>query len=76
MAGKRMIHRRREYIDAQHHPRSATGRRIVNGLVPADSEVADLDGIQRPFALFERPPGQRDTERPGKHLRIERKDGS
>src|SRR3569623_3410991 len=47
-----------EHIDAQHHPCPAAGRGVVYGAVLVDREVADVDRIERPFAITERPARQ------------------
>ena len=49
--GQRVVHGSRQHIDAQHHARPAPGRRIVDGTMPVDREIAYLHRIERPLAL-------------------------
>ena len=65
----------RQHVGAHHHARTAAGRRVVDRAVPVGGKVADLYRIERPLALGERAAGEAGTERPGKHLGIEREDG-
>ena len=70
-----VIDRRAQHIDPQHHSRAAARRRVVDGAVLVDREVADLDGVERPLALRQGAAGEADAERAREHLRIKREHG-
>src|SRR5690606_10060670 len=55
---------------------AAAGRRVVDIAVLGGGEVADVDRVERPFALGHRLAGARLAERAGKHVGIEGQDGS
>ena len=61
-----------EDIGAHHHAGAAARRRVVDGAVAPKAEVANGNGAQRPQPRLQRPADERDTERPGKHLREQR----
>ncbi len=61
-----------EHVGAHHHAGAAARRRVVDGAMAADAEVADGNGAQRPQAGLQRPADERDAERPGEHLREQR----
>ncbi|CAH0497269.1 hypothetical protein NVSP9465_02322 [Novosphingobium sp. CECT 9465] len=70
----RKIHSLGQHIHPQDHPRPAASRRIVHRPVLVSRKVADLHRIHRPRPLSQRPPRKADTQRAGKHLRVERED--
>ena len=59
-------------IGAQHHAGAASGRRVIDLPMLAETEIANLDGIERPDACVARLSGERDAERTWKHLRKKR----
>ena len=66
---------RGEHVDAQHHPRPATRRRVVDRAVPVGGEVPDIARRERPDSVSQRAAGEAVPERPGKHLGVEGEDG-
>ncbi len=61
-----------QHVGAHHHAGAAAGRRIVDGAMPADAELADGYRAQRPQAGLQRPADERDAERSREHLRKQR----
>ena len=47
---------------------------VINGAMLVGGKIADLQGLERPLAVFQRPARQRHAQRTGKHLGIERQD--
>ena len=70
-----IINRGPQHIGAQHHPRAAASRSVIDGAMLIDREIANLHRIQRPLTLLPRPPRERYAQRPGKHLGVEGEDG-
>ena len=60
--------RRAHDVGAHHHAGAAAGGRVVHGAMPADAEVADADGLERPQSLAQRLAGQRGRQRPREQL--------
>ena len=75
VAGARGIDGGAQDIGAHDHAGAAAGRRIVHGAMPADAELADADGVERPQPLAQRLARQRRRQRPGKQLGKQRQHG-
>ena len=45
-------------VGAHHHAGAAAGRRVVDRAMLVGGEIADVDGLQRPFAFGERLAGE------------------
>ena len=71
----RKIHRRRQHIRPQHHPRPAACRRVVDRAVLVHGKVAYLHRIERPYPFRKRTAREADAERSGEHLRVEGENG-
>jgi hypothetical protein len=53
-----MVDAGRKYIGLQHHACPAASGRVIDRAVLVSREIPDVDGIERPLALFERPARQ------------------
>ena len=59
------VDRRGEDVGAQHHPRPAARRRVVDRAMLVGREIADVDRVERPLALAQRPPASEMPSGPG-----------